>query len=343
MDDSYKARRKRRVIQHIMEDGSYDVIKKHLPKEWVIRPFNQPDYGIDLVIELFDKIDERYSETLGEFIYVQVKSVTDLEETPEKIYPVGNVAKAEWRENRSEHIEIPVIKYPFDTNSIYTIQTWGASVSVLLLVVNITTEDAYFICMNDYIDKLLLPKTPDYEKQASVTVTIPAYNNLKDKEVTQAAFGFYGKRAKLLAAFSKFFYQKNEIAHIFQFKTWPVHTYREQLEHARADTDGSTIDGKTIDDILLLFINQIEYLDIWEYSAWKPLADSKAELLALKSNLLHPKPDEKAEVLFGEILMTWHHLTNLASMYEEICREWYLPKMLSLLCSYPTSPDIKKS
>ena len=74
-----KVRRKRRVSQHVMEEASYLIIKKHIPKEWVIREFNKPDYGIDLVIELFEKIDEDISETLGEFIYVQVKSVQQLE------------------------------------------------------------------------------------------------------------------------------------------------------------------------------------------------------------------------------------------------------------------------
>jgi hypothetical protein len=48
-----------------MEDESYQLIKKHIPKEWVIREFNRPDYGIDIVIELFNKIDEQLSEHLS--------------------------------------------------------------------------------------------------------------------------------------------------------------------------------------------------------------------------------------------------------------------------------------
>ncbi|OUJ69941.1 DUF4365 domain-containing protein [Hymenobacter crusticola] len=342
MNNPGKARRKRRVVQHVMEDGSYEIIKKHLPKEWVIRHFNQPDYGIDLVIELFDKVDERVSETLGEFIYVQVKSVTELEERPERIYPSGNVAKGSWQENKTEYVEVPVVKYPFDTDSIYTIQTWGASIAVLLIVVNVRTEDAYFVCLNDYIDKVLLPKLPTYEEQGSVTISIPAYNNLKDKEVTGAAFGLYGKRAKLLAAFSKFFYQKNEIGYMFQFKTWPVVTYREKLEIENADGDGVTMSGKAINDTLLLFIEQIEHLDIWEYRGWAPLADCKAELLSLKRHLLHPEPDETPEFILNQILLIWHRLTNLATMYEEICREWFLPKMLALY-SYPKPVVIIKT
>ena len=80
------AKKKQRVLQHIMEGNSYQIIKKYIPREWVIREFNRPDYGIDLVIELFEKIDEQISETLGEFIYIQVKSVKEIEIKKEKIY-----------------------------------------------------------------------------------------------------------------------------------------------------------------------------------------------------------------------------------------------------------------
>jgi len=86
-------RKKQRVSQHIMEDASYHIIKELIPKEWVIREFNRPDYGIDLIIELFEKIDDKTYETLGEFIYVQVKSSEQLPISTEKIYRVGNVAK----------------------------------------------------------------------------------------------------------------------------------------------------------------------------------------------------------------------------------------------------------
>jgi hypothetical protein len=104
------AKKKQRVFQHIMEDESYDIIKKQIPKHWVIREFNRPDYGIDLVIEIFEIIDENVAETLGEFIYVQVKSVIEIESKYEKIFAVGNVAKGVWKENKT-YANIEVIKY----------------------------------------------------------------------------------------------------------------------------------------------------------------------------------------------------------------------------------------
>lgn len=328
-------KKKQRVFQHIMEDESYQIIKKHIPKEWVIREFNRPDYGIDVVIEIFDKIDEQVSETLGEFIYVQVKSLKQLEVKTEKIFPVGNVAKGIWKEDKSEYAEIEVVKYVFDTNSIYTIQTLGASVSVLLFLVDIKTENVYFICINDYIDKIILPKHPKYTEQESYTLTIPTLNNLKNIEISNNALKFYGKRAKLLSAFSKFSYQKNELSNLLNVKDFPVITYRDELEK------NNIIAQKDIIEQVIFFIDQIEELDIWEHKEWDLLPLAKTEIKELKQYLLGQ--DIVWEIAREKLIIIWHRLTNLGNIYEDLCREWFLPKMISLMTSYPNFPDIIKN
>jgi hypothetical protein len=317
-----------------MEDESYQIIKKHIPKEWVIREFNRPDYGIDIVIELFNKIDDEISETLGEFIYVQVKSVNNITVVNENIFNVGNVAKGIWKEDKSEYIKLEVVKYVFDTDSIYTIQSLGASVSVLLFVVDISTENIYFICVNDYIDKIILPKNPDYTSQSSLTLTIPVLNKLQNADISNNALKFYGKRAKLLSAFSKFSYQKNEIAHVFGFKFFPIWTYRDELDKNKV------YDRDEITTMLLYFINQIEDLDIWTHSEWAVLPEAKKDLMKIKLALQGDKGDW--ESLQNKIIVLWHQLTNLGTMYEDICREWFLPKMISLMTSYPSMPEIVK-
>lgn len=329
------ARKKQRVTQHIMEDESYQIIKKYIPKEWVIREFNRPDYGIDLVVELFDKINEQISETLGEFIYIQVKSARNIEIKSEKIFPVGNVAKGKWKEDRSEYTEIDVIKYVFDTNSIFTIQTLGGSVSVLLFVVDIETENVYFICVNDYIDKIILPKNPKYAEQDNYTITIPTLNNLVNREISNSALKFYGKRAKLLSAFSKFAYQKNELSYLLGSKDFPIVTYREELENSKIVTQNEVIEQ------VLFFIEQIEDLDIWEHKEWQALTLAKLEIKELKKYLQAEDLDMKQ--VREKLIVCWHRLTNLGTMYEDLCREWFLPKMISLLTSYPTLPEIIKT
>lgn len=326
--------RKKRVFQHEMESESYKIVNKIIPKEWVIREFNRPDYGIDLVIELFERIDEKYSETLGEFIYVQVKSVKNIEIVKEKIFSVANVAKGTWKEDKSEYAEIDVIKYELDTSSIYTVQMLGASVPVLLFVVDLSTEIAYFICLNDYIDKIILPQKPSYINQESITLTIPTLNKLNDKSILNNALEFYGKRSKLLAAFSKFAYQKNEIAYIFGFKSFPVWTYRNELEKEK------NYDAAEIQTMLLYFINQIEDLDIWRHKEWAVLPAAQKDLLIVK-DLLQEK-EINWTVARDKIIVLWHQLTNLGTMYEDICREWFLPKTISFMTSYPNPPEIIK-
>jgi len=65
---------KRRVDNHLKEDASELLISKFLPEEWVIRKLH-PDYGVDVSIEVF-KREGQQIPTLGEFLFVQLKSTT---------------------------------------------------------------------------------------------------------------------------------------------------------------------------------------------------------------------------------------------------------------------------
>lgn len=324
-------RKKQRVLQHLMEEESFEIIKSQIPKHWVIREFNRPDYGIDLVIELFELVDDNIAETLGEFIYVQVKSVKELQLKPEIIYEVGNVAKGVWTENRKSHTKLEVVKYPFDTTSIFTIQSLGGSVPVLLFVVDIKKKETYFVCVNDYIDKIILPQNQKYTEQGSLTFNIPAFNKLSNVDIANNALKFYGKRAKLLAAFSKFSFQKNEIKYIFGYKDYPVWTYRDEIEKEKQYKPNE------IKRQLLYFISQIEDLDIWQHNEWQVLPQTKMDLDTVKSLLEKDQADLK--IVKEKVIVLWHQLTNLGTMYEDICREWFLPKIISLMTSYSTMRD----
>ena len=219
-----------------------------------------------------------------------------------------------------------------DTNSIYTIHSLGSSISFILFVVDIETKSVYFICLNDYIDKISLPKNPIYIDQGSVTITIPTLNKLSDKSISRFALEFYGKRAKLLSAFAKFAYQKNELTYLLKYKEYPVITKRDEVKNDSAsETD--------IKRQVLFFIEQIEGLDIWSYKAWEVLPEAKKELLELKQRINN---GENLNSLIQKILITWHRLTNLGNMYEEFTREWFLPKFLSFMISYPNMPDVVK-
>ena len=321
------ARRKQRVRQHIMEDESYEIINKFIPKSWVIREFNRPDYGIDLVIELFENINDKVAETLGEFIFVQVKSVKKVDKVKEILYPVDNVAKSRWKEEKSEYVEMELVKYSFDTDSLFTIQSLGASISVLLFLVDIECKDVYFVCLNDYIDRIILPKNPKYSSQKSYTIKIPTSNKLSNNEICISALKFYGKRAKLLASFSKFIYQQVELEYLTMrlgpFLGEDKEKQNEYIEQA------------------LYFIEQIINLDIWSFSGWRILQYYKQEIVKLKGYL------ESSDIDFliaeDSIWKLWNGLTILGRNYEDLCREWFLPKFISSITSYSKYPKVFKN
>ncbi len=65
---------KERSESHLIDQEAISMLRGKLPREWVVREFN-PDYGIDLDVELFEK-EERKIVTLGERLYIQVKGTT---------------------------------------------------------------------------------------------------------------------------------------------------------------------------------------------------------------------------------------------------------------------------
>jgi hypothetical protein len=324
-DNMHRAKRKARVHQHVMEDESYKILMRQMPPEWVVRPFNRPDYGIDLVIELFDGANQGF-ETLGEFLYVQVKLKTKCKISKRKIYSVSNVARGKWAEDKAEFQEIEVITYRLDTDTLYTVQTSGAGISVLLFLVDLELEKLYFVCLNDYIDKIILPQDPNYVDKKNVTIVIPELNCFSHASVAMAAMKFYGKRAKLLAGFTKIYFQKNEVGYLFGFKDYPVYTYRDELEKDKVRNDDKAR------ATLLYFIEQLSFLDVWKLTQWSILGEERVQLENLKLDLNdHSKTLDE---LTDRVILTWHRLGNLSNMYEDICREWFLPKYIALLTSY---------
>lgn len=331
MEKPIKARKKRRVSQHIMESESYKVIEPFIPKEWVVRPFNNPDYGVDLVFEIFESIANEDAEALGEYLYVQVKSEKAIPVKKERIYSVDNVAKGEWKEDKTSFMEIDVIKHVLDTNTIYTVQQSGAGVAVILFVVDLEVKQVYFICLNDYIDKIILPRDPDYVTQDEYTITIPTSNSLTNQQVALTALKVYGKRAKMLAAFAKFHYQKNEMGHAFKVKFYPIKTYRDEIEKDFVMTN------ENVKTMLLYFIRQLEELDIWNFDSWSVFAEAKKDIDKLKSDLLNT---EDTSSFTDRVIVLWHQLANIGTMYEDLQREWFLPKVLSLQLSLPDPPAV---
>ena len=52
----------------------------------------------------------------------------------------------------------------------------SSSVPVLLIVMDIIKEQAYYVCLNDYIEKIIVPSKPNYVEQDEITIYIPIEN-----------------------------------------------------------------------------------------------------------------------------------------------------------------------
>lgn len=327
---------KKRPVSHITGDKGIDIVKSVLPSEWVIRTLT-PDYGIDLLVELFDFVDDKKKvcETLGEFLYLQVKGTENLERRKLRVHPVYNVAKSEWDENKDEFMDIDIVSFPIDTSLLETVKRVGTSVCVLLFVVDTTTKEVFSICLSDVLDKYIQPQKPDYKKQDSVTIHIPIDNKVDGTFYSLVPIRMYGKRSKLYSAFSFFRYQLKELR-------------REISQPEIAFLNSNPESGKELDfvtnklsEFVLFFAEQVLELDIWS------IGDHLLALGLCKLNLDSLIADIKTgklnnyHVLIMRSIHVWEQLDNMGSIYEEICREWFLPKFIGQLSSYPNSPEIK--
>ncbi|MEQ4337501.1 DUF4365 domain-containing protein [Pseudomonas syringae] len=313
--------RKQRSLNQVKEDISVRVLREKLPREWVVHSYGA-DYGIDCVVELFDFIDEdkNIAETLGENFFVQLKSSDCIEYATRKAYGRGNVAKGALIEDKDDCVEIPVAKFQLDMSDILTIQSIGIAIPVLLVLIDTNSERAFFLCLNDYIDKVLIPEDPSYASKGSKTIYIPTANEILDTEDALVALRAYGKRSKMYGAFALFNYQLKEIFRM-QGKTASPHF----IPLAQAT------------EMIKTFVDISLRQDIWTgHEFWKPVLWSHSELLTLKEKLSRGvKPEDHEQFLIYCSDYIWHRLTNLSNMYEELVREWFMPTYLATLTSYP--------
>lgn len=340
---------KRRVVQHIMEDRSIRIVRDLLPDHWVVREY-RPDYGIDLTVELFEFVDEEKTEaaTLGETLFVQVKSTEVVELRPLRVYSRDNVERGPLREDRSKGTEIKVARLPLETNELLTVQAIGSAVPVLLFLVELSTGRVYYVCLNDLLEKVIIPQDPAYAEKGHKILHIPARNCIvADDPVTMRPLETYAKRSKLYSAFQKFAYQKHEMEYLF-------HAYRGAGSEERRREHASDLM-----DLVRHFLAIILRYDFWKrVPEWQPIWWSYQELTALREMTIGADVQNDAAAIrdylltepsmwrdeqwvrsldlasaqfefFAHVRRIWERLDNLSRMYEEIAREWFLPTSLS--------------
>ena len=197
-------RSKRKSESQVIGDEGIRIIKGLLPAHWTPREYH-PDYGIDLAVELFeqsghDAFGRAAYDTLGEHLFLQVKACESLKASELKVHDRANVelvdANITALKDGNEQL-VSVFPFQMETPELVTVQRMSAAVPVLLTLVDVGAGRAFFVCLNDYIDKILLPIDPHYAEQESKVVYVPEGNHIVNSEDRLAPLRFYAKRVRL--------------------------------------------------------------------------------------------------------------------------------------------------
>ena len=264
--------------------------------------------------------------------------------TPEKTLSSGAL-----REDASRSVDLPVARLQLETSELLTVQAMGAALPVILLLVELSTGRIYFVCLNDLIEKVILPQDPEYSSKESKVIHIPLSNSLRAGDTgSLGPLRLYAKRPKLHAAFQKFSYQRHEL----EFTVGTISAAAGEERRTRAMEEAV--------EQLRHFLAVVLRYDFWQSTPqWPLIACSHREITGLADVLargaVHQDPDVLREYLlnqprmwrderfvhaldvegvqemfFQETLLIWSRLQNLAGVYEELIRESFLPTYLWL-------------
>jgi Domain of unknown function (DUF4365) len=327
------AKGKRRSEQHLIDERGVQLLVSKLPPHWVLHPY-RPDYGIDFSLETFAAVksstgNRHVFETLGEHLFVQLKSIEETKSLPLTLYGRTNVEKAKEQLNREDPVgKLTTIRLQLEMEELVTVERMGVGVPMLLIVASLSDGCCYFVCLNDYVDKILIPRFDNYATKQSRTVHVPVLNRVDNSSAASAALRWYAKRAKLYAGFQRFAYQAAE------------------LKYAE--------DGEPFSSMARYFARRILAYDFWDDTdSWAILrhyGDAVRSYASTGHSVL-PEPkvaarDHRATdgrrfaslMHRTDVLRLWDSLALLGRNYEDVCREWYLPTALGYLSSFSGHP-----
>jgi hypothetical protein len=219
------------------------------------------------------------------------------------------------------------------------VQAMGAAIAVLLVLVTLDTRKVYFVCLNDLIDKVILPADPEFQLKQTKTIEIPIKNQITTLDDHLVPLRFYAKRPKLYAAFSKFAYQRKELTY-----TRDIDIVRHFLKIiARYDFWENTPEWEIVAEMH----ERIKAVERFAGNGERSTSESSAFTDRIKvagSKVLRREWTEggletQEFIWTTSVLMVWDALVNMNSMYEEICREWFLPSYLAAIMSYPEASE----
>lgn len=317
---------KQRSENHLIDQRGEQLLRSKLPVHWVMREY-RPDYGLDFTVEVFKSAEAGKGgstnyETLGEHFFIQLKSAAEPPTRSLAIYRRGNVEKGpEVLDKSSRDVDLETYPFQLETTELVTVERMGVGVPVLLVIADLKSARCSFVCLNDYIDKILIPRHADYRSKQSRTIHVPVRNEIGSPHGL-VSLRWYAKRPKLLAAFQRFTYQYSEL-------DWA----QEGDWRALAET----------------FAHKISRYDFWDDTEMcVPIAYDGAGLRRFIETgqpgffrvppVVPPEMDEadwKAHFEKLDVFELWRLLSLLPKTYEDVWREWFLPTSIGHATSSP--------
>jgi len=312
---------KRRSPQHLIDERGIDLLKRQMPTNWVLREY-RPDYGLDFAVEVFEGKEVTYPQTLGEHFFIQLKSTTKPEIGNLKLHRRGNVEKGPEVKDQESSGSVDTYRFNLETSELITVERMGVGLPVLLVVADLVQERCSFVCLNDYIDKILVPKFSDYRAADHRTLHIPCDNDISSV-VGQTALRWYAKRLKLFSAFQRFTYQNSEL------KWAEERDWRTLAEH---------------------FARKISHYDFWDDVEMCPIIGYYRDGLRRFIETGQPQLIERSIPLVDvktfegetddalkkfDVFSLWEGLSILPKNYEDVWREWFLPTDLGRAMTAP--------
>lgn len=317
---------KMRGNSQVIGDKAVTILKSFFPTEWVCRDFN-PDYGLDLAVELFEPYKSSYITT-GEHIYFQIKGTEHISKGAYNIYEQKNIEHT--YEKGKLYKKIEVINFDIETSLLSTVERMGSAVPVILTVIEILTNEIYYICLNDYIEKVIIPEKPEYYQQNKIRIHIPMTNIIKSVQ-DLSVISWYAKRAKLFAFFNKVNYQRQELQYISdetlntnlihfakiirRFDAWSASNYLYPLKLVKEELDYFIENGKS------------KVAAETDYKKLGFNAEDKCWTTNYSSSELSYKECDNALWL----RTIWDKLCYCSDMFEEDAKEWFLPTYYNCL------------
>lgn len=293
---------KQKIYSKIMERRSIDLFVKILPEFWETRIYH-PDYGVDLSIEIFDTKCGKFI-TAGEHLFVQIKSVEAANIQKFNLIDRKNVEMAPLDSLTRCDIEVDVIKFDIDIAELNLALSMSASIPLILILVDLSTENIYFLSLTDYVEKICFRTITDNPEQKFLRLYIPKSNTLNAERT--AILRDFSSRPKLYSFFNKARYLYKEIY------------------YARTDIDKFSYSK--------IFIHRLRY--IFDNN---PLINRLTDDIFFKIDHIHDQIEielKKASYSIVKKLILqlenyWRFLADLGRIFEDVGRETYMPTKMS--------------